>query len=70
MARLFSSVLVVIVAAALALAAVWLLGQLFIGLGALLAGVAGVLAGALRFLLVAGFCAGLAYFLASVYRRN
>lgn len=51
-----------------ALGALWLLGQLLAGLGAFLAGTAGVLLRLLWFLAVAGLLGGVAFFLASAWR--
>ncbi|WP_027482138.1 hypothetical protein [Deinococcus pimensis] len=69
MGRLLAGLLAVVTAALVALAAIWLLGQLLQFLGVFLAGLAGVLAGLLWFLVLAVLLGGLAYFLASVYRR-
>lgn len=70
MARLVSAVVGVVVLAAVALLVVWLLGQLLIGLGIFVVGLARVLTGVAKFLLIAGALCGLAYFLASAYRRG
>ena len=59
----------VLLLAVLALAAFWLLGQLIVGVGAFLVGAVGVLAGLLKFLLVAGVLCGLVYFVTSSWRR-
>lgn len=69
MTRLIVAVLSVVLLALLALAGVWLLGQLLTGLGALIVGVASVLGGLLKFLLAAGVVCGVVYFVASGWRR-
>lgn len=68
MTRLLTTVLAGVLLALLALAALWLLGQLLQGLGGVLAGLAGLLLGLLRYLLVAGVLGGVVYFLASAWR--
>ncbi|MFC4455015.1 hypothetical protein [Deinococcus sonorensis] len=70
MGRLISAVVGVLLLAILALAGVWLLGQLLTGLGAFVVATAGVLGGLLKFMLVAGVLGGLVYFLASTWRRG
>lgn len=69
MTRLIVAVLGVVLLALLALAGVWLLGQLLTGLGALIVGVASVLGGLLKFLLAASVVCGVVYFVASGWRR-
>ncbi|GGQ97005.1 hypothetical protein [Deinococcus ruber] len=69
MTRLIVAVLSVVLLALLALAGVWLLGQLLTGLGALIVGVASVLGSLLKFLLTAGVVCGVVYFVASGWRR-
>ena len=69
MARLVVALLGVVLLALLALAGVWLLGQLFIGLGAFVVGAAGVLGRLIWFLLVAGVLCSVVYFVTSSWRR-
>ena len=68
MTRLLLALAGVLLLAVLALALVWLAGQLLAGLGVFLVGTAGVLGRLLGFLLVTGLLGGLAYFLASAWR--
>lgn len=69
MARLFASLLAVVLLAFVALALVWLVGQVLTGVGVFLAGAAGVLGRTLLYLLLATLLGGVAYFLASAYRK-
>ncbi|WP_425147357.1 hypothetical protein [Deinococcus sp.] len=69
MTRLIVALVGVVVLALLALAGVWLLGELLTGLGGLIVGVASVLGGLLKFLLVGGVVCGVVYFVASSWRR-
>ena len=69
MARLVVALLGVVLLALLARAGVWLLGQLFIGIGALVVGTAGVLGRLIWFLLVAGVLCSMVYFVTSSWRR-
>ncbi|GBF04873.1 hypothetical protein DAERI_030039 [Deinococcus aerius] len=68
MTRLLIALAGVVLLAVTALALVWLAGQLLVGLGAFVVGMAGVLARLLRFLVVAGLLGGLTYFIASAWR--
>ena len=68
MTRVAFFLLGVALLAVTALGALWLLGQLLAGLGAFLAGTAGVLLRLLWFLAVAGVLGGVAFFLASAWR--
>ncbi|PYE54992.1 hypothetical protein [Deinococcus yavapaiensis] len=70
MTRLVSSALAVLLIAAFGLFAVWLAGQVLQFLGVLLTSLAVVLARLAWFLLLAAVLGGLAYFLASVYRKS
>ncbi|WP_148234923.1 hypothetical protein [Deinococcus maricopensis] len=70
MARLLAYLLLIVVAAFALLALVWLVGQILTGVGLFLAGAAGVLGRTLLFLLLAALLGGVAYFLASAYRRS
>jgi hypothetical protein len=70
MARLILAAVGVVLLAIAALSLVWLLGQLLVGLGALVVGTAAVLWRLLGFLLVAGVLGGIAYFLASAWRPS
>ena len=69
MTRLIVALVGVVVLALLALAGVWLLGELLTGLGGLIVGVASVLGGLLKFLLVGGVVCGVVYFVASSWRQ-
>ena len=69
MVRFLVALLGVVLLALLALAGVWLLGQLFTGLGALVIGTAGVLGRLAWFLLVAGVLCSVVYFVTSSWRR-
>ncbi|WP_188963846.1 hypothetical protein [Deinococcus aquiradiocola] len=69
MTRLLVALLGVVLLAILALAAVWLLGQVLGGLGAFVVAAASVLAGLLKFLLLAGVLCGAVYFVTSSWRR-
>ena len=69
MTRVVVAVIGVLLLAVLGLAAFWLLGQLIVGVGAFLVGTAGVLAGLIKFLLLAGILCGLVYFVTSSWRR-
>jgi|GEM_PF-2825425 len=69
MTRLAVAMIGVLLLAFLALAGVWMLGQLLSGLGAFVVGVAGILAGLLKFLLLAGVLCGVVYFVTSSWRR-
>ncbi|GAA5512139.1 hypothetical protein Dcar01_00853 [Deinococcus carri] len=68
MTRVLFALAGVVLLALTALALVWLAGQLLVGLGAFVVGLAAVLARLLRFLLLAGVLGGLAYFIASAWR--
>lgn len=68
MTRMAFFLLGVALLAVTALGALWLLGQLLAGLGAFIAGTAGVLLRLLWFLAVAGLLGGVAFFLASAWR--
>ncbi|WP_029479283.1 hypothetical protein [Deinococcus frigens] len=70
MARLILAAVGVILLAIAALALVWLLGQLLVGLGAFVVGTAAVLWRLLGFLILAGALGGLVYFLASAWRPS
>lgn len=70
MTRFVSSALAVVLIAALALFGVWAAGQVLQFLGVVLASLAVVLARLAWFLLLASVLGGLAYFLASVYRKG
>ena len=70
MARLILAAVGVILLAIAALALVWLLGQLLVGLGAFVVGTAAVLGRLLGFLVFAGVLGGLIYFLASAWRPS
>ncbi len=70
MARLILAILGVVLLAVAALALVWLLGQVIVGLGVFVVGLAAVLSRLLWFLIVAGALAGLVYFLASAWRPS
>jgi hypothetical protein len=69
MTRAAVAVIGVLLLAVLGLAAFWLLGQLIVGVGAFMVGMAGVLAGLLKFLLLSGVLCGLVYFVTSSWRR-
>ncbi|WP_424951946.1 hypothetical protein [Deinococcus sp.] len=69
MIRLLVALVGVLLLALLALASVWLIGQLLSGLGAFVVAAAGVLAGLLKFLLLAGVLCGVVYFVTSSWRR-
>ncbi|GGR50645.1 hypothetical protein GCM10008959_09900 [Deinococcus seoulensis] len=68
MTRLLLALAGVILLAVTALALVWLIGQVLVGLGAVLVGAVGVLGRLLWFLLVTGLLAGLVYFVTSAWR--
>jgi hypothetical protein len=68
MTRVVFFLLGVALLAVTALGALWLLGQLLAGLGAFIAGTAGVLLRLLWFLAVAGVLGGVAFFLSSAWR--
>lgn len=68
MTRVVFFLLGVALLAVTALGALWLLGQLLAGLGAFIAGTAGVLLRLLWFLAVAGLLGGVAFFLSSAWR--
>ncbi len=70
MARLILAAIGVVLLAVAALALVWLLGQLLVGLGAFVVGTAGVLWRLLGFLIVVAGLGGLVYFLASAWRPS
>ncbi|WP_229752868.1 hypothetical protein [Deinococcus aerophilus] len=70
MARLILAILGVVLLAVVSLALVWLLGQVLVGLGVFVVGLAAVLSRLLWFLIVAGALAGLVYFLASAWRPS
>lgn len=68
--RLIALLLGVLLLALLTLTGVWLAGQLLSGLGAFVVAAAGVLAGLLRFLLLAGVLCGVVYFVTSSWRSR
>lgn len=68
MTRLLLALAGVILLAVTALALVWLIGQVLVGVGVVLVGAVGVLGRLLWFLLVTGVLAGLVYFVASAWR--
>ena len=70
MTRLFVLLLSVVLLAVLTLTGVWLAGQLLSALGTFVVAAAGVLAGLLRFLLLAGVLCGLVYFVTSSWRSR
>ncbi len=70
MTRLFVLLLGVLLLALVTLTGVWLVGQLLSGLGAFVVAAAGVLAGLLRFLLLAGGLCGVVYFVTSSWRSR
>lgn len=70
MARLILAAVGVVLLAIAALALVWLLGQVLVGLGAFVVGTVGVLWRLLGFLILAGALGGLVYFLASAWRPS
>ena len=69
MSRLLLLLAALLLTALLALSAVWLLGELFAGLGALLVASSRLLAGLLRFGLIAGVLSAAAYIVLSAWRR-
>lgn len=69
MTRLLLALLAVVFAALLSLVALWLLGELVLGLGQVLTTTAALLLGVLRFALTAGLLGGLAYILTSAWAR-
>ena len=69
MTRLLVALLGVLLLALLGLAGLWMLGQLLSGVGAFVVGAARVLAGLMRFLLLAGVLCGVVYFVTSSWRR-
>ena len=69
MTRLLVLLLGVVLLAILTLTGVWLAGQLLSAVGTFVVAAAGVLAGLLRFLLLAGVLCGLVYFVTSSWRR-
>lgn len=68
MARFLLALIGVVLLAVAALALIWLLGQLFHGLGLLAVGAAVVLFKLLWFLVLTGFLALLVYFVTSAWR--
>lgn len=68
MARFLLALVGVVLLAITALALVWLLGQVLVGVGAFVVGAAGVLSRLLWFLVFTGFLAGLVYFFTSAWR--
>ena len=69
MVRLLLLLIALLLISLLSLAAVWLLGELFAGLGGLLIALSRLLARLLRFVLVGGVLSGAAYILLSAWRR-
>ncbi|WP_034384232.1 hypothetical protein [Deinococcus sp. YIM 77859] len=68
MTRLLLALAGVVLLAVVALALVWLAGQLLVGVGSFVVGAAQVLWRLLGFLLLAGLLGGLTYFIASAWR--
>lgn len=68
MSRVILALLGVILLAVVALALLWLLGQLMVGVGAFVVGTAAVLSRLLWFLIVTGVLSGLVYFVTSAWR--
>lgn len=68
MSRVILALLGVILLAVVALALLWLLGQVMVGVGAFVVGTAAVLSRLLWFLIVTGVLSGLVYFVASAWR--
>ncbi len=68
MARFGLILLGIILLVVMALGLLWLLGQLLVGIGAVVVSVAGVLSRLVWFLIVAGVASGLVYFVASAWR--
>lgn len=68
MTRLLLSLAGVILLAVVALAVIWLVGQVLVGAGSLAVGTAGVLLKLLWFLVVAALLGGLVYFVANAWR--
>lgn len=69
MGRFVSGLVAVVVVVIAALVLLWALGYVLQFLGIFLTGLASVLASLAWFLLIASVSCGVAYFLASVYRR-
>ncbi|GHF31324.1 hypothetical protein GCM10017781_04480 [Deinococcus metalli] len=68
MARLLLALIGVVLLAVVALALLWLLGQVMVGVGAFVVGTAGVLSRLLWFLIFTGLLSGLVYFVTSAWR--
>ena len=68
MSRVILALIGVILLAVVALALLWLLGQVMAGVGAFVVGTAGVLSRLLWFLIFTGVLSGLVYFVASAWR--
>ena len=68
MSRLLLSLAGVVLLAVVALAVIWLAGQLLVGIGVLALGTAGVLLRLLWFLIVAAGLGGVVYFVANAWR--
>lgn len=69
MIRLLLAVVGLVLILLLGLAALWLLGEFFAGLGGFLVVTASLLGGVLRFVLIAGVLSILAYVLSSAWKR-
>ncbi|WP_420595777.1 hypothetical protein [Deinococcus sp.] len=69
MVRLLLAGIGLILVALLSLAALWLLGELFAGVGQTLVGFSALLARLLRFVVVAGGLGGAVYILTSAWSR-
>ncbi|WP_309571651.1 methyltransferase domain-containing protein [Deinococcus sp.] len=68
MSRVFMALIGVILLAVVALALLWLLGEVMVGLGAFVVGTAAVLSRLLSFLIFTGLLSGLVYFVTSAWR--
>lgn len=68
MTRLLLGFAGVILLAIVALAVIWLVGQVLVGVGGIAVGAAGVLLKVLWFLMVAALLGGLVYFVANAWR--
>ena len=68
MARVILALVGVLLLAVTALALIWVLGQLLVGVGVVVVGTAGVLSRLLWFLVFTGLLSGLVYFVASAWR--
>ena len=68
MSRVVLALVGVLLLAVTALALIWVLGQLLVGVGVVVVGTAGVLSRLLWFLVFTGLLSGLVYFVASAWR--